>query len=381
MRAETSRADLRLTLIVPDLLPPAAAEPVQPLMLDAFGVLVAVLPPDARTRRRWARQWSRALSASAAERADATVDAEHVGAEVSLDAVDYSLTTRVTLAALEHVGASRLSLHAAGLADAEGRVLALVAASGTGKTTAARILGTTLGYLSDETVSVGADLDVRPYPKPLSVVTALDSPGHKSQHSPDELGLLRPVSTGTTLHRLVVLDRAAGHEEHGLEPLSIAEAIPLVLPQTSYMTSFEQPLLALTHVLQVGGGPWMLRYADITEHVTDLHQLLADPDDPPETFTHHPGCAALSEGLDGSFARAPWHDAVEFEDAVVVLVDETAYNLDHLGATVWLALDKPADLAWLVAAAEHRHGEHPDSPRLIGDAIGVLVEAGLVRRL
>lgn len=350
-------------------------------MLDAFGVLVAVLPPDASTRRRWARQWSRLLSASPAERADTIVDAEHVGSDVSLDASDYSLTTRVTQAALEHVGARRLSLHAAGLADGEGRVLALVAASGTGKTTAARILGTTLGYLSDETVSVGAGLDVRPYPKPLSVVTAPDRPGHKSQHSPDELGLLRPVTTGTTLHRLVVLDRAAGHDQHGLEPLSIAEAIPLVLPQTSYMTSFEQPLLALTHVLRVGGGPWLLRYADITEHVTDLHRLLTDPDDPPETFTHHPGCASLSEGLEGSFARVPWHDAVEFEEAVVVLIEETAYNLDHLGATVWLALDKPADLAWLVAAAEHRHGDHPDSPGLIHDAVEVLVQAGIVRRL
>jgi len=249
-----------------------------------------------------------------------------------------------------------------------------------GKTTAARALGATLGYLSDETVSVGADFDVRPYPKPLSVVIAPERPYQKSQHSPDELGLLRPTTT-TTLHRLVILDRTPGHDELGLQPLTIADAIPLVLPQTSYLASFEEPLLTLTRMLQVGGGPWLLRYADIADHVADLHALMTAPDDPPEPFTHHPGRAALPQGLEGSFAREPWDDAVEFDDAVVVMAHGTAYNLDHLGATIWLALDKPADLEWLVAAAEHQHGEHPDSLRLIEEAVEVLIGAGIVRRL
>ena len=59
-----------------------------------------------------------------------------------------------------------MSLHAAGLADRDGRALALVAASGTGKTTAARTLGGTLGYLSDETVSSAADSTSFPTPSP-----------------------------------------------------------------------------------------------------------------------------------------------------------------------------------------------------------------------
>lgn len=349
-------------------------------MLDAFGVLVGVYPPDQAARDRWQTQWCRALSDTPIERADTLIDAAW-SVEEDEDATDYRLSSRVTQAALVHVGASRLSLHAAGLADSEGRAIALVAASGTGKTTAARVLGARLAYLSDETVSVASDLGVRAYPKPLSVVIAADRPHHKSQHSPDELGLLRPVAAAAVLHRLVVLDRGTDHDEHGLDPISIADAIPLVLPQTSYMTSFAQPLLALTRVLQAGGGPWLLRYADITDHVGDLVALLDEPDDPPETFTHHPGCTALPPGLDGSFAREPWTDAVEFEDAVVVMVDEIAYNLDHLGATIWLALDRAADVEWLVAAAEHRHGEHPEAERLIQEAIGVLVEAGLVRRL
>ena len=350
------------------------------MLLDAFGVLVAVVPPDAETRERWKVQWSRALSAAPVDFADVTVDATRPGNAADASVTDCALSSRVTQAALRHVGARRLSLHAAGLADAEGRVLALVTASTTDKTTAARTLGATLGYLSDETVSVGLDLDVLAYPKPLSVVIASDQSHHQSQHSPDELGLLLPAAA-TRLHRLVVLDRAAEHKEHGLEPLAIAEAIPLVLPQTSALTSFEEPLLVLARALEVGGGPWLLRYADIAEHVSDLHALLNDQDDLPETYTHHGGCAEVPTGLDGSFAREPWLDALEFEDAVVVMVGRTVFNLDHLGASVWLALDKPSDLAWLVAAAEHRHGEHPESRRLIQDAVDVLIGAGLVRRL
>ena len=73
----------------------------------------------------------------------------------------------------------------------DGGTVALVAASGTGKTTAGRVLGRRLGYVSDETIAVEHDLTVRAYPKPLSIVVNPATPRVKHERSPDDLGLLR----------------------------------------------------------------------------------------------------------------------------------------------------------------------------------------------
>ena len=260
--------------------------------------------------------------------------------DADADRTDYTLASRVTLAALQQREGVRMSLHAAGVTDPHGRALALVAASGTGKTTAARVLGARLGYLSDETVSVGADLSVLAYPKPLSVVIDGDQPHHKSQHGPDELGLL-VAPPEATLRGLVLLDRNADHATTGLELLPLDEALELVLPQVSFVTSFDAPLLELTRILQAGGGPWLLRYTEIADHVDDLAALMAAEPGQGESFRHHPGRADAPEGPGGLFARVPWHDAVEVGDSVTVLVAGMSYRLQQLGATVWLALDSP----------------------------------------
>jgi hypothetical protein len=364
---------------------PTAADPggVAPLVVEAFGVRVGVLPPDPSSRQRWVRQWSRALSGGPAPAdvpVDVTVDARGTAADTNPDTADYTLASRVTMAALQHTKGTRMCLHAAGLSDAEGRVLALVAASGTGKTTAARTLGRSLGYLSDETVSVGDAGDVLPYAKPLSVVIDPARPYHKAQHSPDDLGL-GVAPERTRLHRLVVLRRDADDRACGLEPLTVSEALTLVIPQTSYVTSFDAPLLRLTRLLQATGGPWLLRYAEIADHVDELRALLASPRPEQAPAAHHPGRSEEPAGPPGHLAREPWQDAVELEEALVVLLRSTSYRLDHLAATVWLALDRPRPLQDLVAAAEERHGSHPAAERLVTDAVGVLEQAGIVRRV
>ena len=84
-----------------------------------------------------------------------------------------------------------------------------MAASGTGKTTAARTLGRHLGYLTDETVSVGPDLDVLPYQKPLSVVVDPDVPFRKRQHATRTSWGCAGPSLPARLTRLVGLRRGA----------------------------------------------------------------------------------------------------------------------------------------------------------------------------
>ncbi len=178
---------------------------VAPLDVRVMGVVVRIAAEDAETRDRLARQWSRA-------RVETTDDDPAVTLTVapsvpaSEAASDYLLTTRVTLAGLTATAGRRLNLHAGGLADDRGRVLALVAASGTGKTTATRVLAQRLGYVSDETVSVDPDGTVTPHPKPLSVVTDPRRPMDKEQLSPDDLGLV-PTPAAGRLARLVVLHR------------------------------------------------------------------------------------------------------------------------------------------------------------------------------
>ena len=95
-----------------------------------------------------------------------------------------------TSRAIESARGTHLLFHAACLAAPDtGAAMVLVAASGTGKTTATRRLGPHFAYLTDETAIIAPDgLTVTPYPKPLSL---LGSRGvrPKTQRGPDDLGL------------------------------------------------------------------------------------------------------------------------------------------------------------------------------------------------
>ena len=67
----------------------------------------------------------------------------------------HRLAFTMTDRAIEDLSGRAVILHAAGLATVDGDVTALVAASGTGKTTAASMLcRSSFGYVTDETVAV-----------------------------------------------------------------------------------------------------------------------------------------------------------------------------------------------------------------------------------
>ncbi|MGH3330121.1 MAG: hypothetical protein ACRDPJ_02340, partial [Nocardioidaceae bacterium] len=99
------------------------------------------------------------------------------------------LAPAVTTAAITRQAGHMLMLHACAVADPQtGATAVLVGPAGMGKTTVARTLGRSLGYLTDETAAITSDNAVLAYPKPLSLVRPED-PGVKEQASPSSLGL------------------------------------------------------------------------------------------------------------------------------------------------------------------------------------------------
>jgi energy-coupling factor transporter ATP-binding protein EcfA2 len=353
------------------------------LLVRALGVPLGVALHGADSRERLARQWQRALVTDPDVEPVATVD---LGAEPEeLDGYDYRLTTRVTLAALRETAGRRLNLHAGGVAARDGRLLVLVGPSGTGKTTAVRALARRLGYVSDETVSAEPQhpFRVHAHPKPLSVVLDPARRRRKTQQGPDDLGL-GPTPQAARVARVVLLRRSregGGRPPggHGLVPVPLPEAVLEVVPQTSSLVRLPSPLLTLTTLLRLGGGPLALEYAEIDEHVDELVALLDDPVVPagPEPV-HHPAVEVPDPGP-GRWARSAWQDAVEVEDALMVLVTGSVERLDALGRTLWLACGRPRTVEQLVEDAQAEHGSHPDARRLVEDGLVALHAAGLLR--
>ena len=363
-------------------MPTEPATDVEPLRLRVMGVTVEVAAPDRPTRDRLAHQWSRAVHETGSEPVESITAT--AGTASSQAAQDYALTTQVTVAALRATAGRRVNLHAGGLADEQGRVLALVAPSGTGKTTATRILAQHLGYLSDETVSIAPDGVVSPHPKPLSVVVHLDRPFEKDQVSPDDLGLL-PTPDRGTLARLVVLHRGSD-APRGLTRLDTAQGLLELIEQSSSLAQLPTPLQALMALTAACGGVWSLGYDEIGDHVHDLVGLLADetaapPDTSPALVWHEGGDVfPLVEGEGDRVARLPWVEAVELGGQLLVLNTSRAWLLADLTATVWLLLSEPRTMDELVAAAQEEHGEHPDARSIVEEAVRTLAEESLVAR-
>ena len=94
-----------------------------------MGVTIAIDADDQETRERLAHQWVRAAVPASEGPAGRRIEAPTVAAEETDDR-DYAVTTQVTLAALMLTSGDRFNLHAGGLADDEGRVLAVVGAPG-----------------------------------------------------------------------------------------------------------------------------------------------------------------------------------------------------------------------------------------------------------
>ena len=170
------------------------------------------------------------------------------------------LSSRLTVEAIESRFGELWMLHAGAVADpATGSAIVMVAPSGTGKTTAARALGTHFGYLTDETAAIAPDGTVLPYPKPLSVL--VDGQRPKRQLSPDDLGLL-PTPARATVAAVVLLDRRREPTAPTVTSVRTIEALPALAEQTSALQRLPRPLHLVAEHLHAVGGLRRLTYSD-----------------------------------------------------------------------------------------------------------------------
>lgn len=184
------------------------------------------------------------------------------------------LSSRVTQLGLEQRVGQAWLLHACALVHPDtGATVLLVAASGTGKTTAARTLGRHFGYLTDETAVVEMDGSMTPYPKPLSLL--VDGRRPKKQVAPDELGLL-PVTRSAHLTAIALLQRDPKVEGVQVESVPTVEALALLAEQTSSLHLLDEPLQTVADLLHDRGGLRRLVYSESADLVPIVTKWMED---------------------------------------------------------------------------------------------------------
>lgn len=207
-------------------------------------------------------------AARAAARAEGWLTYESLGQAM------HFLSSTVTVRAITHRAGELVMLHAAGMADPDGRVVAFVAPSGTGKTTLSRTLGRHYGYVTDETLAVEFDGTVLAYPKPLSVITS-PTAGLKEQMSAHDLKLLRAPQP-LTLARVVLLDRQPdGPESPEVTPLPLLHGLAELAGQTSYLPRLPGKLHTLADVIENAGGISRVTYRESSQLVDLIPSLAA----------------------------------------------------------------------------------------------------------
>ncbi|KJQ55069.1 PqqD family protein [Microbacterium sp. SA39] len=355
-------------------------------LVDAVGAVIEV---DASLRDVQFQDRARGAWIDALRVGDHAADAVVAVREgLDDDAALSMLSTDVTIAALAHRRHDPVwMLHAAGLADESGRVVVLSAASGTGKTTAARYLSRRYAYVSDETVAIAADGRVDPYRKPLSIIEP-DS-AHKAQVAPSRLGAGHPLPPTLRVVKIVVIDRSPDAPElPTIEQLDVGEALELLGPQTSYLCDGAAPLQRIDALLAATGGAVRLRYREVTGIDAIIDDLMATEIRPVrDTSTHigeRAGAPADASLRPGTFDRGEAVDSLDLGDRRAVLrrtpTGGQVHVLDGIGPTIWSAA-QGATLDELVDAviAEHGEPEHGDARAMVRAAVQELVDDGILQ--
>lgn len=314
-------------------------------------------------------------------------------ASMTWDQFHEELVHRATARAIESCRGTHLMFHAACLANPEtGAAVVLSAASGTGKTTATRTLGPEYAYLTDEAAIVDpGDLTIVPFPKPLSLLGP-DGRRPKRQVGPDELGL--GPTREATLRCVAVLDRVwdAGTEvtAHS-EPMSLADALTHLVPQTSSLVQLRRGLVALCRTLDRLGGARRLVYAEAADLKPVVDMLLAEeprPVDPAwdaleeaELAATPPASAASTAETDAEMVvrRRAAVCGIQLEDGrLALLMDHQLVILDGLGPSVWLLLDEPRTMAGLLAELTAEGDVRADASAILEESVRSMRAAGVL---
>jgi len=340
--------------------------------VDALGVRVRVDLAeigDEAQREQMRRSWSGAVCA---DEGDPEANITPVPG-ANFDAAMERTTIDVTLAALKAQSGRMLMFHAAGVADDTGRVAAFIGPSGAGKTTLSGELGRHAGYVSDETIAIGRGLAVSPYRKPLSIVR----PGApKRQVSPADAGLQHLPDAPLRLASLVLMARDPDAETAEIEQVGLAEALPELVSQMSYLRDQERPLQAIAAVCDAVGGVRRLRYRD----TSSVPALL------PQLFASGAGNSCWAPAPDVA-TTGPFHaddvlDALVVEHQVLVMTPDRVQVLDGIAPTIWLTATAGGDEDRIVRAVEAEFGPAPDSDSraLVSAALDELVAVGVLGR-
>lgn len=356
-------------------------------MLDRFRVSAvdAVIEIDVARRDEEFRARALAAWADALYQGDRSADAVVVvPAATDTAAALASLSSAVTAAALAHRRNDRVwMLHAAGLADDEGRVVVLSAAPGVGKTTAARHLARRYAYVSDETVGIDDAGQVMPYRKPLSIIDRPDMP--KTQVAPSSLDGGRTLPGHLRVARVVVLDRSFdGPQEPRLDRLDVTEALALLGPQSSYLAETESSLRRIAALLDATGGAVRLRYREVTDIDAIIDDLVRTPFRPVNVVPPRGTPNAVPLLRQGAYTRAEMVDELVVDDRIVLLrrtpTGGQVLVLDGIGPAIWAAADgSSVDEIVQAVIAAHGESERVDSRTAVAAALQDLVAAEVVR--
>jgi hypothetical protein len=321
------------------------------------------------------------FSASVAYKAsDRAVEEFELGAS-TFEELAENLTSRLTLAAILANAGQLTMLHACAVADLNtGAVVALVAKSGTGKTTAASVLGKTYGHVTDETVAIRPDGTVLPYPKPLSVKQGAGVP--KRQVGPADLELLEAPSE-LQLGSMVLLDRVEAAEPVTpvLRRLPLADAVMALIPESSSQGELHQPLQSLCRLIGSVGGVWQVTYSEATDLPEALAPLFGKQPPTGQEWEPRAGVTATAGELPAGFVRRAGHkDAVAIDEQLLVVLDSGIVQLAGIGPAIWEAAAEPLTPRQLTEAVAKVHGAPEGYRAAVVRAINCLTSEGVLEQ-
>ena len=308
----------------------------------------------------------------------------------SFEELAENVTSRVTVAAILENAGELMMLRACAVASpVTGAVVALVAKSGTGKTTAASVLAGTYGYVSDETVAIGPDGSVVPYPKPLSVKQEPGEPKHLV--GPDELGL-QPAPAKPFIQSIVLLDRvdaaptadaSADQQDRPapvLRQLPLAEALLALVPDSSSQGEIDEPLQSLCRLVDRVGGVWQVTYSEAADLPEALEPLFRKRRRSKPEWEARLAEAVSGDIPDGWIRRADPKDAVAVGDDLLLMLDTEIVRLSGIGPVIWEAAATAVPLDRLAEEVGNRHGRPEGYQAAVAAAVGQLIAQSVLEQ-